>query len=89
VEIRAYGIRPNPDKVVARARSMLGQSGYDLIFNNCQHFATWCVTGEHHSAQVENVTSGASVASVGIIAPSIGRDIVVGSGQAIAMSGPT
>ena len=86
--IRAYGVRPDPDKVVARARSMLGKPGYDLIFNNCEHFATWCVTGEHCSAQVENVASGTGVASVGVIMPPIGRDLVVGAGEAAAMSGP-
>ena len=67
---------------------MLGQPGYDLIFNNCEHFATWCVTGEHCSAQVENAASSAGVASVGVIVPPIGRDIVVGVGEAAAMSGP-
>jgi len=88
VKIRVYGVRPDPDAVVGRARSMLGQPGYDLIFNNCEHFATWCVTGEHCSAQVENAASGAGVASVGVIVPPIGRDIVVGVGEATAMSGP-
>ncbi|MFI4993070.1 MAG: lecithin retinol acyltransferase family protein [Solirubrobacterales bacterium] len=88
VEIRAYGIRPDPDEVVARARSMLGQPGYDLVFNNCEHFATWCVTGERSSAQVETVASGTGVIGVGVGGPSIGRNVVVGMGQTAPMSAP-
>lgn len=88
VEIRAYGIRPDPGAVVARARSMLGQSGYDLVFNNCEHFATWCVTGERSSAQVETVASGTGVIGVGVGGPSIGRNVVVVMGQTAPMSAP-
>ena len=29
--------------------------GYDLIFNNCEHFAMWCLTGEHYSAQTDRL----------------------------------
>ena len=43
------------DEVITRARSRLNKSGYDLSFNNCDHFATWCKTGEHHSKQVDFV----------------------------------
>lgn len=31
--------------VVRRAESRLGDEGYHLIFNNCEHFARWCVLG--------------------------------------------
>jgi hypothetical protein len=88
VEIRAYGIQPDSGAVVARARSMLGQSGYDLVFNNCEHFATWCVTGERSSAQVEAVVSGTGVIGVGVGGPSIGKNVVVGVGQQAPMSAP-
>lgn len=59
---------------------MIGSSGYDLFSNNCEHFATWCVTGEHNSAQVEIVWSTAGVVGVGNIALRIGRNAVVGMG---------
>lgn len=39
---------------VARARKKLGMHGYDLLFNNCEHFAIWCKTGISNSRQVEN-----------------------------------
>lgn len=43
------------DEILARARSCLGsgEGTYDLLINNCEHFATWCVTGHAHSSQVE------------------------------------
>jgi hypothetical protein len=36
-----------------RALGRLGEQRYNLIFNNCEHFAHWCKTGRHRSAQVE------------------------------------
>jgi hypothetical protein len=40
------------DVVIARAESRLGECQYDLFFNNCEHFATWCKTGRRESAQL-------------------------------------
>ena len=47
-----------------RAMGRLGEQNYNLLFNNCEHFAHWCITGRHRSAQVESwlpaaVVSGA------------------------------
>lgn len=42
----------------ARNRAMLGLMGivkfqnYNLVTNNCEHFAKWCKTGKHKSKQV-------------------------------------
>ena len=36
-----------------RAMGRLGEQNYNLLFNNCEHFAHWCKTGRHRSAQVE------------------------------------
>lgn len=47
---RAY----TPVQVVARARARLGEDNYNVIFNNCEHFATWCVTGKAESKQVKS-----------------------------------
>ena len=38
-----------------RAMSRLGEQNYNLLFNNCEHFATWCKTGRHRSEQVDSV----------------------------------
>lgn len=42
------------DEIVDRAYSKLGSSfeGYDLINNNCEHFANWCASGKKTSLQV-------------------------------------
>ena len=37
-----------------RAMSRLGEQNYNLLFNNCEHFAHWCKTGRHRSPQVED-----------------------------------
>lgn len=38
-----------------RAMGRIGEQNYNLLFNNCEHFATWCKTGRHRSGQVESV----------------------------------
>lgn len=43
-----------PDVVVKRAFSRLGENKYNLLFNNCEHFATWCKTGVSESKQVKD-----------------------------------
>lgn len=42
------------DEIVERAYSKLGSSfgGYDLVDNNCEHFANWCASGKRTSSQV-------------------------------------
>jgi hypothetical protein len=37
-----------------RAMGRLGEQDYNLLFNNCEHFAHWCKTGRHRSTQVED-----------------------------------
>ena len=41
------------EETVERAKSRLGESGYGLLGNNCEHFAYWCKTGVKFSNQVE------------------------------------
>lgn len=45
-------VRNPTKKVIERARSKVGEEGYDLFSNNCQHFATFCKTGVKESPQV-------------------------------------
>jgi hypothetical protein len=46
--------RFSEDEIVRRAHSRINEKGYDLLTNNCEHFARWCVTGESISYQVLN-----------------------------------
>lgn len=34
-----------PDEIMERAYSRMGERQYDLLFNNCENFATWCRCG--------------------------------------------
>ena len=54
VYIKRYPLRYIPDTVIQRAESRLGERKYNIIFNNCEHFATWCLTGVGYSQQVKN-----------------------------------
>lgn len=53
VKIRVYEKRRHGRVAsVARALTRLGERLYNVIFNNCEHFVTWCITGWHSSSQV-------------------------------------
>ena len=43
-----------PGVTLRRAMSRIGEQNYNLLFNNCEHFATWCKTGRHRSGQIES-----------------------------------
>jgi len=55
VYVKHYPLSFVSDVVVHRAESRLGEKArYNLLFNNCEHFATWCKTGYPHSQQVKD-----------------------------------
>lgn len=54
IYVKRYQTSFIPDVVVHRAESRLGERKYNLLFNNCEHFATWCKTGINYSQQVVN-----------------------------------
>lgn len=45
----------SPEQIVIYARACLGDKGYNLIFNNCEHFANVCTLGRFRSNQVDRV----------------------------------
>ena len=49
-----------PEETVERARSRLGETEYNLVTNNCEHFAIWCKTGISESHQVNAVLGSLS-----------------------------
>ncbi len=75
--VRSYVDSFDPDEVVNRALSRVGESGYHLIWNNCEHFATWCKRGDLSSAQVRAVSkavvSGTAKTLVRVAAKSSSR----------------
>ncbi|CAF1178981.1 unnamed protein product [Didymodactylos carnosus] len=40
------------EETLTRALSNLGETGYSLFSNNCEHWARWCRSGENYSEQV-------------------------------------
>ena len=55
-----------PETVVKRAYKRLNENSYDLRYNNCEHFATYCKTGVSSSDQVKNTkTATATIAILG------------------------
>jgi hypothetical protein len=57
-EIVEYEHCCDADIVIERARSLLGEGGYNVILWNCEHVATWCKTGIAESRQVKTVAAG-------------------------------
>jgi hypothetical protein len=78
-----------PHEIVARAVAHVGREGYCPVVDNCEHFATWCATGERSSRQVDIVLSRLSGAAARIVAAVSARRMLstaaVGAAERIAM----
>ncbi len=64
IHVIRYQQSLDSDVVVQRALSQVGRRGYHLIFDNCEHFAAWCVIGREESRQVDVARERVSAASV-------------------------
>lgn len=50
------------EESIARAYQRLGENNYNLLFNNCEHFVTWCLYGLQTSQQVNKaIASGIAI----------------------------
>lgn len=87
LKVRPYGRCDPPHAVVDRAESRLGEDRYHLAFNNCEHFATWCKTGNSSSEQVKDTasTTGGAVAGGSVLAASVG--VVSAAGEVAGLGG--
>jgi hypothetical protein len=78
-----------PDEVVARALDHVGRAGYCPVVDNCEHFATWCATGERTSRQVDIVMARISGAAARVAAAVSARRLLanatVGAAERIAV----
>src|SRR5690554_493914 len=59
--------RYSPQDIVERARSRVGEDSYNFVFNNCEHFVYWCITGKEKSRQVRSAATNGIVVG-GILA---------------------
>jgi hypothetical protein len=76
--------RYSAPEIAARAASQVGRPGYCPLVHNCEHFVTWCATGEHASRQVEILTSRAQAAATRAAAAITAR-VAAGSAGRVAI----
>ena len=60
LEVRIYDKKEKKSKnkdsdIVKIALSKVGEGNYNLLTNNCEHFANYCVFGKKTSSQVDKV----------------------------------
>ena len=55
VEVVRVPNKSAPLRVQQRCREVDGQKGYHVLYNNCEHIARYCATGEHASTQLDAV----------------------------------
>ena len=60
LEVRDYSLkerlRKRPgSRVISEAKKHLGEGGYDIIHNNCEHFVNKCVFGVAYSLQIDQM----------------------------------
>ncbi len=53
------------EEITGRARTALGGRDYSLFFNNCEHFAHWCETGNAASRQVDTYALAGAALGIG------------------------
>lgn len=96
VRVKPYMDSDPPEMIVERAKSRLGERDYNIVFNNCEHFAAWCKTGKHRSQQVETVAAATAIGGALLgglfVAPAIAAAGIYGTSkyleQAKASSDP-
>lgn len=87
VQVIKYARRLSRESACERALSRVGERDYQLLHNNCEHFARWCVTGEQSSEQTKDVASsgGAALATGAGTGAAIG--FVSSAGAVAGLSG--
>ena len=63
---RKYKHRLQNDETLRIAKNHLSKKGYSLAFNNCEHFAAYCVTGKKKSIQVRRVIGGIATITLAV-----------------------
>ena len=64
IEYPSDKVKFSSKEIIRRALSRVGEDSYNIVFNNCEHFAAWCVTGKSESKQVRTVLSSTTVVAV-------------------------
>ena len=64
---RDYKQRLLASETIRIAREQLSDRSYSMVWNNCEHFATYCATGKKKSQQVKRVLSGLGTVAAGVV----------------------
>jgi len=87
IQVVKYKRSHNPETIVKRAKSRLGERKYNFFTNNCEHFATWCKTGDHHSHQVSKGTRSVTTHAgtmVGLVGTEVTKAVINSSSKEAA-----
>jgi hypothetical protein len=87
LKVRQYGRRNDVEATINRAESKLGDTGYHLVTNNCEHFATWCCTGLAASRQVRGVGSLTAQGAVAATTATATGGVIAAAGIVQGLSG--
>ena len=64
---RTYKERLPAFETIRIAERHISDKSYSMIWNNCEHFATYCVTGKKKSRQVNGTLSGLGTVATGVV----------------------
>jgi hypothetical protein len=87
-KVRRYGKRDDAETTMTRAEAQIGTTGYHLVFNNCEHFASWCCTGRRASQQVRGISSLTAHGAIAGTTVAATTSVVGTVGAVAGMSGP-
>ena len=77
IERVASPVSYDADEVALRALGCVGERGYHILWNNCEHFVTWCRNGKRESHQADRFIQTASEivskVAVGLVATGAAR----------------
>ncbi len=76
--IKKYHSQFSRREIINRARSRLGRENYSLLWNNCEHFVTWCIYGQAESKQVQQAVR------LGVITPSVAMSAITTNAPTLA-----
>ena len=54
-------LKNDDQKIIEIALSKLGEGGYDIVHNNCEHFANFCIFNKKESKQVDDIRSASFI----------------------------
>uniref|UniRef100_A0A665WA26 Lecithin retinol acyltransferase a n=1 Tax=Echeneis naucrates TaxID=173247 RepID=A0A665WA26_ECHNA len=81
-------VLPNED-VAKRAERQIGSIPYSLLWNNCEHFVTYCRYGQAASRQTEKVRSQKTSSPLVILSGLLGMISIICFGMAPSTTLPT